>query len=156
MQSLFIEFLRQPSPATYLAVRDALISAPTYAPYSSELRDIGELLRQERWEDAKVAVRAALPHLLLAPRIHLYLAVIAEKAGDDKAANVERMIAAACVKGILATGDGSGSRPYLVTSIADEYLCPCQLAGADFLRSVGRRGSQGTGRFNFAHSSMAA
>ena len=36
------------------------------------------------------------------------------------------------------------------------YLCPCQLAGADFLRSVDRRGSQGTGRFNFAHSSMAA
>ena len=36
------------------------------------------------------------------------------------------------------------------------YLCPCQLAGADFLRPVCRRGSQGTGRFNFAHSSMAA
>jgi hypothetical protein len=37
-----------------------------------------------------------------------------------------------------------------------DYLCPCQLAGADFVRPVSRLGTQGTGRCNFAHSSMAA
>ena len=36
------------------------------------------------------------------------------------------------------------------------YLCPGQVAGADFVRPVCRRGSQGTGQFNFAHRSMAA
>ena len=36
------------------------------------------------------------------------------------------------------------------------YLCPCQLGVTDFVRPVCWRGSQGTGRFNFAHSSMAA
>ena len=41
-------------------------------------------------------------------------------------------------------------------SVAYSYLCPCQLGVTDFVRPVCWRGSQGTGRFNFAHSSMAA
>ena len=36
------------------------------------------------------------------------------------------------------------------------YLCPCQLAGRDFVPLVRRDGSHGTGRFSFAHRSMAA
>ena len=51
-----------------------------------------------------------------------------------------------------ANGQDDAGSP--VTSYA--YLCPGQVAGADFVRPVCRRGSQGTGQFNFAHRSMAA
>jgi YD repeat-containing protein len=36
------------------------------------------------------------------------------------------------------------------------YLCSCQHPGAGFFGLVCWRGSQGTGRFSFAHRSMAA
>ncbi len=55
-----------------------------------------------------------------------------------------------------ADGDLLSQTDAMGNVTAYTYLCPCQLAGADFLRPVCRRGSQGTGRFNFAHSSMAA
>ncbi len=36
------------------------------------------------------------------------------------------------------------------------YLCPCQHAGAEFFGPICRRASQGTGRWSFSHSSIAA
>jgi hypothetical protein len=42
------------------------------------------------------------------------------------------------------------------TETLDEYLCPCQLAGLDFLGSLGRRLSRGTGWCSFSHRATAA
>jgi hypothetical protein len=47
--------------------------------------------------------------------------VIAKRSNDEKAARMDGYIGVACCKGIVATGDGTKRRPYLVTRISDEY-----------------------------------
>ena len=45
----------------------------------------------------------------------------AEGLEDAAKAKAEREAAAKCVEGVLATGDGSADKPYLVTRVSDEY-----------------------------------
>jgi len=41
-------------------------------------------------------------------------------------------------------------------SVEDAYLCPCQLAGTNFVWAVWRRLNRGTGRCSFSHRATAA
>lgn len=63
----------------------------------------------------------AMANYLLSPGAHLLLGDIYEKLGDEESARRERTIAIRCVKAILASGDGTADRPYLVTRVSDEY-----------------------------------
>ena len=51
----------------------------------------------------------------------LQAALAAEQAGDAERGAFERDFAQACLRGILASGDGSRASPYRVTHVADEY-----------------------------------
>ena len=121
MREPFIEYLKSPTPEAFLKVRQAIIDSPTYDPYGASLEPVEELLGQERWTDAQEAMLAVMEDLMLTPRAHLCAGYIAEQLGDDKAAEMERMLAAACVEGILGTGDGTQEKPYLVTRVNEEY-----------------------------------
>jgi len=121
MRDEFVKFLETPTRDTFLAVRNALISAETYDPYSDELNNVEDLLDEERWTEAQEVLGNTMSNLLLTPRAHLYASYAAEKSGDDQLAELETAIAAVCAEGILATGNGSEESPYLVTRVIDEY-----------------------------------
>ncbi|HEY2251544.1 MAG TPA: hypothetical protein VGH74_10810 [Planctomycetaceae bacterium] len=121
MKSKFVDLVQSPSRETYRAAHAALIALPEYNPYSDELDDIYRLLDADKFDLAKGRSSGLFPNLLLSPRAHLLIAAVAEKSGDDKLAGMEQFVAAACVQGILATGDGSKNSPYLVCRSSDEY-----------------------------------
>jgi len=114
-------FLKEASREHFVALRKHVISHEKYSPYSTELKDIAKLVEKRTYAAAKQKAQAALPNLLLSPRLHKYLYVIAREEKDEKTANVERLFYLRSIEGILATGDGTKERPYLVTRTSDEY-----------------------------------
>lgn len=121
IRDLFFAFIQSQTRDTYLAVQEAVASSDQDRPYSDELDSVHELLDQGRYGDARARMSESMPNLLLSPRAHLLLALIAEKAGDEKGSQMENFIAASCAEGILATGDGSRDRPYIVLRVSDEH-----------------------------------
>jgi hypothetical protein len=99
------------------------------------MSSIHELLDQGRYGDARTRLSESMPNLLLSPRAHLVLALIAEKTGDEKGSQMERYIASSCAEGILATGDGSKGSPYVVLRTSDEHDV-VQYLGKEFTRQA--------------------
>jgi hypothetical protein len=121
MTDLFIKFLQSPNRETFLSVRDSVAGSEKYCPYSNEISSIAKLLGEAQYEEAHTQIGNAMPNLLLSPSIHLYSAIVADRRGDAEGAKMERFIAYCCVQGIMATGDGSHEKPYLVLRTSDEY-----------------------------------
>ena len=121
IQKLFEEFLKAPTRESYLRVHKALTSSEAYSPYSLDLSNIGGLVREKKFREAKALLDKAMPNLLLSPRAHLYAILTARGLGDDAAVARERDCFAKCVKGILSTGDGTAERAYIVARVSDEY-----------------------------------
>ena len=112
---------KEPNKENYLALRAAIVASPKYDPYSQDLEDIRELLQKKEFAQARARIKAAMPNLLLSPRAHLYAFQAAQGLKDTKTAEDERALLAACLKGILSTGEGTREKPYLVTRVEDEY-----------------------------------
>ncbi len=121
MQNEFEAFLKSPNRQRYLQLFALVTTADDYDPYSDELTSAVELLEANKNEAARTVLGKAMPNLLLCPRAHLYLSHIARASGDEEQANFETYVAAACVEGILATGNGSQQQPYRVVRTSDEY-----------------------------------
>jgi len=120
-RELFAAFLEKPGKETYLAVFKAVTEAKSYDPYSTDLDDAWGLVREQKFRDAQEKLDKAMPNLLLSPRAHTLAAMAAEGLGEAEKGKAERDAAAKCVQGMLATGDGSADKPYLVTRVSDEY-----------------------------------
>jgi len=121
MNDPFLQFLEAPGAGTYRAIRQQVVSSEAYDPYSDELADFEELLESGQHTALRERISSSMPNLLLSPRAHLVLARLDELDGDEDSARMEHAIAAACVEGILATGDGSQASPYLVVRTSDEH-----------------------------------
>lgn len=121
MKVEFLAFLKSPGVETYLAVRTELVCSEAYDPYSIELVEAEKLLAAKKLREAGRLVAGSMPNLLLSPRAHLTLAYISSREDDEKDAEGEGMIASLLADAILATGDGSEARPYLVVRSTDEY-----------------------------------
>jgi len=121
MRRDFVKFLASPDRHSYLCIRGLVVASGQYNPYSDEPEKVDQLLQDGQLEEARSTISEALPNLLLSPRAHLVLAVIAEKTGDKEAAQAERLIARICAEGILASGSGSRAEPYPVVRTSDEY-----------------------------------
>lgn len=121
MHEEFIAFLKEPSVDSFKAVRALVAHSEGFDPYSRELDQAIEHLQAERYADCCETLRSGMPGLLLSPRAHVLFAMAAKVAGDQKHAEFEHFVASTCVEGILFTGDGSASRPYLVLRTSDEY-----------------------------------
>jgi hypothetical protein len=46
---------------------------------------------------------------------------MAKRRGDERSAMVEARLAFACIQGLMATGDGTKDKPYVVVRVRDEY-----------------------------------
>ena len=138
MQELFFTFVSDPTPENYLAVRRAVVAHPDYDPYGNGLRQLRDAYEAGEYARARDVFGATVPTLLLSGEAHFILALAHEKSGEDDLCKMEKFLAFRCVSGILASGDGSKGRPYLVTSTADEYDALNALSKQSTLQSLHR------------------
>jgi hypothetical protein len=115
------KLVAEPTKENYLAVRKLVVSHSKYDPYSRDLDEIERLSTDPKNENLRKRAKAAAPNLLLSPKYHRILKIAALWRGEEATLVAERRMAAACLKGILATGDGTAEKPYLVVRISDEY-----------------------------------
>jgi hypothetical protein len=117
----FFEFVTNPTREGYLALFEYVTGLPDYEPYSNDLARLDELMTSERYAELRERAYEMMHRWLLSPRIHMLISVASKELGDEQGAEMERMFAAACVEGILRTGEGTQASPYVVTSTTDEY-----------------------------------
>jgi hypothetical protein len=121
LQDLFERFAGDPSPEHFHRLREQMVAEPTYNPAADDMEVAGRLLADGEAERAREALVPVMTNYLLSPRAHLLLAVACERLGETEAALRRRALAEACLRALLASGDGSATRPYLVTRVSDEH-----------------------------------
>jgi hypothetical protein len=121
MSDAILDFLAKPNPKSFMAAREYVLKHPTYRPYSDELEELDVMIDAEDYEAVLKLAPAALPNLMLSPRLHLMLAYTHRRLGDERKADMESAIARACIEGILMTGRGTREEPWLVLRASDEY-----------------------------------
>jgi hypothetical protein len=117
MKELFLNFIQEPTKESFLELRSFIINHDEYEPYSEDIRNINNLLRQNNFR--KVALYTNI-NILLSPRAHMYKSFALKKLNDEDGADMESNIGQTILEGIQLTGNGSLEKPYLVTRIDDE------------------------------------
>jgi hypothetical protein len=129
MQRQLTAFVEQPSKATYLAARDAVLRDSPLPIVAADLAALERLLDDEEHEAVQDRIDALPVSKVLAPRVHYLAAEAAEGLRDFETVELERSLFVLTLQGLLATGDGSPSNPYIVCHTTDEY---------DILAALGR------------------
>jgi hypothetical protein len=135
VQTHFERYLREQSLESFMRLRDAVIALPGYEPYSNYKLEAHSLLEKTEFDKAVKYLMSKMPGWLLNPGIHKLLSFAFHKLGDEDKAKSEYALARLFLNAILSTGDGSEARPYLVSSVTDEY---------DVLEHLGRHLQQQT------------
>ena len=117
----FETYLDSSTPPNFIRLRQAVAASLAYHPNDDNRRDAEDLLEAEKWDEALRLLMADMENCFLTPRCHFLAAFAAQKFGDEKKARIENSIGAVLMEAILASGDGTKSRPYLVSRITDEY-----------------------------------
>ncbi len=91
-----------------------------YDPYSDDLTQLKKLFHAGKDREVIALAVKSQPNLLLSPRAHRLAAEAATRIGDKTLADAEMVCADRCTDGILATGDGSELRPFLIARLSDE------------------------------------
>ena len=118
---LLERYLEERSPEGFMQLREAVAASPDYVPYGTSPESVLSTVEEDDYEKAKVALLGIVRGCLLNPGIHTLLAFVYHKLGDEVAANIEFELGARCLEGILSTGSGEETHPYLVLHTADEY-----------------------------------
>jgi hypothetical protein len=111
LRSIFMQFVQQPNAETYRKLHALVTSQPSYDPYGNELNQVEEFLSRQDYAEAKKRLSDMMVTWLISPTVHMLAGFVAAKLGDTPA----------CMQGILATGDGTDNKPYLVSRVRDEY-----------------------------------
>ena len=110
----------KPSSANLQAVRTLLATDRSYDPYSDDLTQLHKLLHEGKNQEVIALEVKSQPNLLLSRR-HIAWQRKPPRGLATRIWPARRLaFAARCVEGILATGDGSESRPFLVARVSDE------------------------------------
>jgi len=119
MRDLIVAFLKGPSAQTYTELRQAI--AAEYIPELPGESQLWELLEAGKLAEAQDLVPRVMFHQLMSPSFHLAVARLAEREGDEERAGMEQFFAVKLREQLLATGDGSPSKPYVISRIEEEY-----------------------------------
>jgi hypothetical protein len=117
----FARFVELPSRATFLAARSAWLQLDVAPLTSAELQGVAQLLTAGEAAAVIEQVHAWKARAAFSPRAHYFAGEAHAQLGELDAAECERMVFTACLQGILATGDGSRRKPYLISQLPDEY-----------------------------------
>lgn len=119
---LFDHYAADPGRELFLKVRYAFIRLPYYRPYDAgKFDEFNRLVEEGRIELAEHSITELTPAWFLNPSFHLSLARIYQLQGNQEESDTRLGMSQLCLDGIFSTGDGSSTKPYLVTSIHDEY-----------------------------------
>lgn len=122
LKKQFVDFLKTPTQENFLQLRRSVLADEQFDPYSDAIAGVPRLMEAGEFEQALEMMKSALfPRLLLSPGAHLNIAFILHKLGREKDAAFEHHVSQMLQRAIEGTGDGSESRPYLVTRTSDEY-----------------------------------
>lgn len=121
MRQEFIRFLELPGRATFLAARRAWLRLDVSPLSPADLQTVAELLAAGEFAAVVEQVQTWQARAAFSPRAHYFAAEAHTALGDDEAAEVERWAFSACLQGILATGDGTRRKPYVIAQLPDEY-----------------------------------
>lgn len=142
MQRQLTAFALQPSKATYLAVRDAVLRESPLPIVTADLAELDRLLDQEEYDAVLDRIDALPISKVLAPRVHYLAAEAAAARRDVATVELERSLFVLTLQGLLATGDGTRDNPYTVCHATDEYDVLAALgrepAGQTLVESEGR------------------
>jgi hypothetical protein len=117
MVDLYRKFLIEPTADRY---RAALLAMANHSGDGvRSLLVLEQAHREGRFETIQSLVRQWARHFALSPRFHRLAAIAALELGDQEDAELERFTANACLEGIVASGDGSDARPFLISDRAD-------------------------------------
>lgn len=119
MRDHIVAFLKNPSPETYVTLRNA--TAGEYIPELPGENQLWELLEAGNIQAAQELVPRVMFHQLMSPSFHLAVSRMAEKEGDEDRAAMEQFFAVKLREQLLATGDGSLQKPYVISRIEEEY-----------------------------------
>lgn len=117
----FARFVEQPSRATFLAARSAWLTLNVAPLTPADLQSVAELLAAGEAAAVIKRVHGWKARAAFSPRAHYFAGEAHALLGELDQAECERMVFTACLQGILATGDGSRRKPYLISQIPDEY-----------------------------------
>jgi hypothetical protein len=121
MQRQLAAFVEQPSRATFLAARDAVLCLSPLPLAASDVAELQELFEREAYDALLDRLDALPPSKVLSPSIHYLAAEAAAARGDDAEVELERSLFVITLQGLLATGDGTAANPYIVCHCTDEY-----------------------------------
>lgn len=117
----FARFVEQPSRATFLAARSAWLQLNVAPLTPADLQSVAELLTAGEAAAVIEQVHEWKARAAFSPRAHYFAGEAHALLGELDHAECERLVFTACLQGILATGDGSRRKPYLISQIPDEY-----------------------------------
>ena len=119
-------FLERPSCASFTTLRE-LVLQEAYAPSAVVLVELAQFLADEEHGEVVQRVEELMPAWALCPRIHYLAGCAAEALGDEEEAELCHFLSISCIDGILRTGDGSRSDPWLATYPSDARDCLTRL-----------------------------
>jgi hypothetical protein len=126
-------FVEQPSKATFLAARDAVLQEFPSPVAAGQIAELDRLLEEEDYQTLVDQLDALPPSKVLSPRIHFLAAEAADALGHPADTELERCLFVITLQGLLATGDGTKANPYIVCHASDEH---------DILDALGREPSR--------------
>jgi hypothetical protein len=133
MQRQLAAFFEQPSKVTFLAARDAVLRESPVLVAAGQIAELDRLLEEEDYQTLVDHINALPASKILSPRIHFLAAEAADALGHAADTELERCLFVITLQGLLATGDGTKSYPYVVCHASDEY---------DILEALGRQSSR--------------
>lgn len=121
MYQEFAHFLELPSRATFLAARAVWLQQNVTPLTPAEMQTVADLLAAGEAEAVIKHVHSWKSRAAFSPRAHYFAGEAHAQLAQWEQAECERLAFSACLQGILATGDGSRRKPYIVSQIPDEY-----------------------------------
>jgi hypothetical protein len=121
MQRRLMQFVESPTRETYLAVREAALAETPLPIAATDLASLADLLEAEAHDELLARIDALPASKVLSPRVHYLAAEAAEALGDLETVELERFLFVVCLRGLLATGDGTRHATYSVCHATDEH-----------------------------------
>src|SRR5262245_31509207 len=142
MQRQLAAFVEQPCKSTYLAARDAVLCESPLPLMAVEIAELDQLLEREEHQALLDRLDVLPASKVLSPRVHFLAAEVAGALGRTADEELERSLFVLTLQGLLSTGDGTRSNPYVVCHASDEHdvlaALGLEAAGQSLLENDGR------------------
>src|SRR5215472_12780995 len=87
--NLLEKYLEGRSQESFLRLREAVAASPDYKPYDNSPEIVLSTIEKGNYEQARTALLALMGAWFLNPGIHIMLAFMHHKLGDERGANME-------------------------------------------------------------------